>query len=758
MSDPLNPPVHEPFVRSLDALGRWRVALDDRLRDLLRFMGEHKLTDEGAGELVENVRRRLSGEKLVLAFVAEFSRGKSELINAIFFADAGRRIMPATPGRTTMCPVELAWDAEEPPGLSLLPIETRLEGASLGELRKQRRVWTRQVVSVGDHESFASALTAVMDTRRATIDEARALGFWNDESPADNPPVEADGSVEIPKWRHALINVPHPLLKRGLVVIDTPGLNAIGAEPELTVGLLPTAHVAVFVLGADTGVTKSDLEIWRDHLAAQALTRYVVLNKIDALVDPLSTREHTEAQIRSQCAQVARTLDLPLERVFPLSARQALEARVSGNAELLETSRLLALEYALAEQLLPQRRAVFEQLGLLALDKVEQQTTRMINDLRRQVAEQMIELRGLRGKNASKVQLLLQRVTTETTEFEQCTTQLQALRTVHTRALKDALMCVSGEPLRTHVDAMIGAIRDSLLKLGARKSFYQLFLELRQMLDEAQKRSIEMREMLAASYTRLNTEYGFTLVPAPAPELLRFRDDLGLIERNYTQYLGISQAMRLAQARFLEQFRRMLMSRLRVVFENASSEIELWNRAASAQIDAQLRDRRRTFKRRRDSLERIQAAAGELETRLAELESADQRIGATETELALLFDAARRAARRKDLGPNTGGDNPAGGAEVVRASSVVIAPVDLSAMTPLPDLDLDFGDEGAVDGHPDDGDANDASAHQGAQDDGKVIDLLPHVPAGGSIVQAGGAMVMDESVPLSISIALATRA
>jgi hypothetical protein len=216
--------------------------------------------------------------------------------------------------------------------------------------------------------------------------------------------------------------------------------------------------------------------------------------------------------------------------------------------------------------------------------------------------------------------------------------------------------------------------------------------------------------------------------------------------------------MRLAQARFLEQFRRMLMSRLRVVFENASSEIELWNRAASAQIDAQLRDRRRTFKRRRDSLERIQAAAGELETRLAELESADQRIGATETELALLFDAARRAARRKDLGPNTGGDNPAGGADVVRASSVVIAPVDLSAMTPLPDLDLDFGDEGAVDGHPDDGDANDASAHQGAQDDGKVIDLLPHVPAGGSIVQAGGAMVMDESVPLSISIALATRA
>ena len=50
----------------------------------------------------------------MLAFVAEFSRGKSELINAIFFADAGRRVLPATPGRTTMCPVELRYEAGLP--------------------------------------------------------------------------------------------------------------------------------------------------------------------------------------------------------------------------------------------------------------------------------------------------------------------------------------------------------------------------------------------------------------------------------------------------------------------------------------------------------------------------------------------------------------------------------------------------------------------------------------------------------------------
>ena len=41
---------------------------------------------------------------VMVAFVAEFSRGKSELINAVFFAGYKRRIMPASAGRTTSAP------------------------------------------------------------------------------------------------------------------------------------------------------------------------------------------------------------------------------------------------------------------------------------------------------------------------------------------------------------------------------------------------------------------------------------------------------------------------------------------------------------------------------------------------------------------------------------------------------------------------------------------------------------------------------
>jgi hypothetical protein len=613
------------FASSLDALAGWRSALDRQIGELARYLASHDLLEDSAAESVDAVRRQLSTDKLVVAFVAEFSRGKSELINAIFFADTGRRVLPATPGRTTMCTVEIAHDAAEPPHLMLLPIATRLQGLSLAELRDRPDAWEQVPLDPGSPDKLADALTQVMRAQWVSKDEARALGFWNDELPEENPPVDDEGRVEVPAWRHARINYPHPLLKRGLVVLDTPGLNAIGAEPELTLSLLPTAHATVFILGADTGVTKSDLAIWRDHLSANALARYVVLNKIDTLRDPLLQPQQVAEQIERQCESTAATLGIGRERVFPVSAREALAARIDDDAQALDASRLPALEAALGEQLLPQRRQMLQQGAAEVLQQLESLALRRLGDRRRQAAEQMLELRGLRGKSGGKVKLMLQRVDQERDEFERCTARLAALRTVHARMLRETLLVLSSDRLREEVSGMQQQISASLLKLGAKKAFLALCDRLRLLLSDAHRQCVETQEMLAASFKQLNSEFGFALVPAKAPGLERYSRDLELIARNYSQYLGLSQALRLSEPRFLEQFRRMLLSKLRVIFENASGEIELWNKSASAQIDSQLRERRRGFKRRREALERIQTAATELEQRIAELETQDAR-------------------------------------------------------------------------------------------------------------------------------------
>jgi hypothetical protein len=148
----------------------------------------------------------------VLAFVAEFSRGKSELINAIFFAEAGRRVLPATPG-APRCARSNCSTTRSAARLSLLPIETRLRGLALSELRKRDESWQHVPLETDNPEALAKALQAVTRTQRVSVETATALGFWSDEQPDDNPPPVADGTVEVPAWRHALINYPHPLLR-----------------------------------------------------------------------------------------------------------------------------------------------------------------------------------------------------------------------------------------------------------------------------------------------------------------------------------------------------------------------------------------------------------------------------------------------------------------------------------------------------------------------------------------------------------------
>jgi hypothetical protein len=494
---------------------------------------------------------------------------------------------------------------------------------------------------LGDSLELARVLEEVTRTQRVPVDEARALGFWNDEHPEDNPPRGDDEQVEVPAWRHALINYPHPLLRRGLVVIDTPGLNAIGAEPELTLALLPSAHATVFVLAADAGVSKSDLAIWRDHLGDRAFERFVVLNKIDALADPLLGAEQVEAQVQRQCELVARTLDVGLDRVFPLSARRALAARVQGDAQALADSRLPALEQALMAQLLPQRSQVIGHMiedGVLSL---QQMALRRLADRRRQVAEQLAELRSLRGKSGARLAQLSGRFERDATEFEACSPRLAALQAVQARQMRAVMSCLSSDRVREEVARLQRDSESSLLRLGAARAFAQMNERLQALLTRAALEVDEIDLMLAAGHARLNAEFGFSLATAPKPSLDGYQRELLRIESGYSRYFGLLQVWRLSQRGFLEQFLRMLLSRLRVVFESAAVEIELWSKTAGTQMANQLRERRRTLTHRREAFQRIQAAEGELERRIGEFEVQDERLQQQASQIAAQVDALR---------------------------------------------------------------------------------------------------------------------
>ncbi|MDP2452466.1 MAG: dynamin family protein [Polaromonas sp.] len=629
------------FNQQFDQHGAWRREFALRLKLLSEWMKGHDLLNAAVEERLLRLESQVRSDKVMVAFVAEFSRGKSELINAIFFAGYGRRIMPASAGRTTMCPTELGYDADSPPCLRLLPIETRLKPQALMEWRMVPEKWTRVDLDVNDPVKLSKALEKVAEVRHVTQDEARALGFWHDDAPQDNPRVNADGLVEVPKWRHALINIAHPLLKQGLVILDTPGLNAIGAEPELTVSLIPQAHAVVFILAADTGVTKSDLAIWREHLITEGDdndARLVVLNKIDTLWDALSSPAQIQAQIDRQRASSAEILGLPVAQVIPVSAQKGLVAKVTGDDKLLQASCLPGLELALAQGVMGQRQKILRSAVAAGIVELRAEAGRVIHIRRRDLAEQMIELRGLRGKNDSVIKHMRSRIEQEQVEFNASGAKIQAVRSIHLKLLREVFHLLGTPTLKTELAELTDALKQPGIKLGVKKAYGQTFARLREGLQKAQSTSADIQRMLGGSFKQLNAEFGFSLQAPKEPEMNRFLEDLEQIERSHLQYLGVANILKLARPDFSERLVRALATRLRVVYETALGEVELWNKSAASQLDAQLKERRRNFSRRIEAIERIQQAATGLDERIAEIAAHERALDELDGKLDELTD------------------------------------------------------------------------------------------------------------------------
>ena len=610
------------FHHSFDQHSQWRRAFARDLQRLSDWLEQRDLLDPSIQEQLELMRRQVNDDKVMVAFVAEFSRGKSELINALFFAEYGRRIMPASAGRTTMCPTELGYDPGQPPSLRLLPIETRLQSRALVDWRDQLDAWVTVPLDVSDPEQLATTMARVGDVQRVTPEQATALGFWLEQGGADRSMLGADGLVEVPRWRHALINMAHPMLRKGLVILDTPGLNAIGAEPELTVSLLPQAHAILFILGADTGVTQSDLRIWREHLTPAResdANRLVVLNKIDTLWDALSSPEQVASQIQRQVQSSAAILGMNPQRVLAVSAQKGLVGKIQADHSLLEASQLALLEAALVEGIVGQRQQLLVDTvtdGVARLVKQANQTTKTRI---RELTEQVQELDGLRGKNAAVIRHMCARIDQEQHEFEGEGGRIQAVRSIHMKLLRELFKTLGHARFREEVHRLTDRLREPGLKLGIRKTYEQTFEALRNLVVQARTLAEEISSMLGSAFNQLNTDYGLSLQLPALPDMGRYLRELGDIEQSHLRYLGVGQVFKLAQPEFSERLGRALASRLRIVYESAANDLEMWNKSAASQLDTQLRDRRRSYTRRSESLRRIQEAASDLDSRLNEL-------------------------------------------------------------------------------------------------------------------------------------------
>jgi len=632
----MNPQVETPILTTgLFDYAEWRAERVQRLKALLAWLDDSGLAPEPSRPLLLQQIARLDNDRMTLAFVAEFSRGKSELINAIFFSGHGQRILPAGAGRTTMCPMELFSDPAQPRGLRLLPIDTRLQSQTLAQWKASPQVWTQFDLPTQDAQGLAQALTHLSDTQRVPLERAQELGFFHDAEELAELGAQPQDLVDIPLWRHALVNFAHPLLDQGLTILDTPGLNAVGAEPELTLSLIPSANAVVFVLGADTGVTRSDLDIWKRHIAPTSGSQTLVaLNKVDALWDPLLSAEQVAATIDRQVQATAQTLQLPAERVFAVSAHKALLARIRGDAALLARSGLGQLENALNRAANIDRRRILQHSLRETVEQVQADLSRQLRSRLADAQGQLDELLALRGKNAQMVVLMLQRLSAERSEFDAGMAQVLALRAVNNRMLETLRERFAATAVLHDLEQLQARMGRALLKVGVKGELARIAADLRARLVDAETQIEEIRQMLAAAFQRANSQFGFTV---SAPRVLRLNALIQEFDRMaaaYTDHLSGVNWLKLQNNAYALRTLRAMTARVRDLFERALRDIENWDRSAIAQLDSQVRERKKQLNRRLSTLQRVEDTKDSLHDRIEDLRAQVAQISALQQGLA----------------------------------------------------------------------------------------------------------------------------
>ncbi len=620
--------------------GAWRDQRLARLAALSGWLSDSTLDATLWQEPMAELERRLQRDQVQLAFVAEFSRGKSELINALLFGGSGQRVLPAGVGRTTMCPLEIAFDPALPIALRLLPIETRAESRLLSHWKSSSQEWQEQAFSLGDAVSMSRALQRLCDTVRVPLARARELGFHLDDAPPHGERGSSE-EVEIPRWRHALLNIEHPLLAQGITVLDTPGLNALGAEPELTLSLIPSAAAVVFLLAADAGVTRSDLQLWSEHIGAAGRERsFVVLNKIDTLWDPLRSAEEVQSQIRGQCESVAGILQVPVSRVFALSAHKGLLARIHGDETLLQRSGLPQLEAALGVCADRERRDWLEGSWRATLLDTRQRLEHDLDARLRQTDEQRLELQALRGKSKQAVTALLQRVNAERQEIDDALEVVRAVQAVNARQMARVAELLDAGAALQRLEGMRQQLLSSLFKTGLRAALAEACDELGLSISRAESVLEENHSMLAGACLRLNQEFAFSV---PAPKELRLdgvRLDLEAMRADYLRFAGAVQWLRLQSNAYVDRVLLSAQQRLRDIQDRGVADSQHWNRAVLASMQAQARERRRSLHRRLSNLQQVAQADGELSKRIDQLRERGEQLRELRHQLRTRFELA----------------------------------------------------------------------------------------------------------------------
>ncbi len=237
------------------------------------------LAVEGADEgACRALKEKLCSHTFNILVVGQFNRGKTTLINALI----GQALLP----------------------VGVIPLTSVVTVLSYGE---------------------TSAVKVCLQSGRCVETTPESLCEYVTEK---GNPHNVKGVREVD------VSFPSPWLQDGVRLVDTPGIGSVYRHnTDVAYRYLPQADAVLFLLSADQPVSRTELDFLRD-VREYADRIFFLLNKADYL----SESELQEAVTFTQTVIKEAVEQEPF--IVPVSARLALEGRLTDSAELVKKSLL----------------------------------------------------------------------------------------------------------------------------------------------------------------------------------------------------------------------------------------------------------------------------------------------------------------------------------------------------------------------------------------------------------------------------------
>jgi GTP-binding protein EngB required for normal cell division len=384
-------------------------------------------------ERLSSLRERLATERFQLAVLGQFKRGKSTVLNALL--------------RQSVLPIGV---------VPVTAIPTFLESAVTPSVR---------VTYISDKvEQFEPKGTEAL--------REKLVMFVTEEANPRN--VLNVSRVDV--------FLPAELLERGVVLIDTPGVGSTHRHQTVAAGaVLPECDAALLVVSPDPPITEIEIA-YLARIQETVARLIIVLNKIDIVES--HEREKVVTFLRDALVDHAG-LD-PFTQIFSVSARDALRAKESGDAEAFAASGFAELEKHLVQFLATEKHetlnAAVAQKAAALVAQLQLETEIALKSLRLPVED--LERRMATFDEAAKRFEVERRSANDfltgdrVRAFQELEAEAEGLRTqaraMLERELDDAL--AAGEDsnrARERLSAKVvpffeGALREVIRRVGAR--------------------------------------------------------------------------------------------------------------------------------------------------------------------------------------------------------------------------------------------------------------------------------------------------